>query len=113
MGSLGCNKPEEQAVHTHFLFVHLFPVLRQQLTVLTREACNYLGHAYSTVAAHFLVTVELLGAQFQLPSVYIDSELVPPTLLIHACVPPTLLIHYCVPPTLLIHYCVANGVCVL
>jgi hypothetical protein len=75
VGSLGCEKPEQLAVHTHFLFVRLFPVLRQQFTVLTREACNYLGHAYSTVAAHFLVTVELLGSQFQLPIVYIDSEL--------------------------------------
>ena len=76
MASLGCDKPGEQAVHTHFLFIRLFPVLRQQLTVLTREACNYLGHDYRTVAAHFLVTVELLGSQFQLPSVHIDSELV-------------------------------------
>jgi hypothetical protein len=75
VGSLGCEKPEQLAVHTHFLFVRLFPVLRQQFTVLTREACNYLGHAYSTVAAHFLVTVELLGSQFHLPIVYIDSEL--------------------------------------
>ena len=76
VASLGCDKPEQQAVHTHFLFVRLFPVLRQQFAVLTREACNYLGHSYSTIAAHFLVTVELLVSQFQLPSVYIDSELV-------------------------------------
>ena len=86
VGSLGCEKPEQLAVHTHFLFVRLFPVLRQQFTVLTREACNYLGHAYSTVAAHFLVTVELLGSQFQLPIVYIDSELVCVCVCVCVCV---------------------------
>ena len=76
VASLSSDRPETQAVHTHFLFTRLFPVLRQQFTVLTREACNYLGTAYSAVAAHFLVTVELLCSQLQLPSVYIDSELV-------------------------------------
>ena len=76
MEILGRDKTGTQAVHTHFLFVQLFPVLRQQLTVLTREACNYLGQAYNAIASHFLVTVELLGAQLQLPNVYIDSELV-------------------------------------
>jgi hypothetical protein len=73
--SLGHCNAGAQTVHTHFLFVRLFPVLRQQLTVLTREACSYLGQAYITVASHFLVTVELLGSQFRLPRVYIDSEL--------------------------------------
>ena len=73
MGSLGCDRPEADTIHTHFLFARMFPVLQRQFTVLTREACNYLGHA---IAAHFLVTVELLSSQLQLPSVYIDSELV-------------------------------------
>lgn len=76
MVSLGRDKSGAQAVHTHFLFGRLFPVLRQQFTVLTREACNYLGHAYNAIASHFLVTVELLGSQLQLPNVYVDSELV-------------------------------------
>ena len=84
--SLGRNKAGAQAVHTHFLFARLFPVLRQQFTVLTREACNYLGHAYNAIASHFLVTVELLGAQLTLPSVYIDSELVSGHLNVCVCV---------------------------
>ena len=76
VASIGRAKSGAEVVHTHFLFSRLFPVLRQQCTVLTREACNYLGHAYNAIASHFLVTVELLGSQLQLPSVYVDSELV-------------------------------------
>ena len=76
VANLGCDKSGAHAVHTHFLFVRLFPVLRHQFTVLTREACNYLGHEYNAIASHFLVTVELMGSQLHLPSVYVDSELV-------------------------------------
>jgi hypothetical protein len=84
VASIGRAKSGAEVVHTHFLFSRLFPVLRQQCTVLTREACNYLGHAYNAIASHFLVTVELLGSQLQLPSVYVDSELLVQTRLIDA-----------------------------
>lgn len=73
---LSRQKSFKVAVHTHFLFPHLYAVLRQQLSSLTREACNYLANGYHNMAAHFLVTVELLYSQFQLPKVYLDSELV-------------------------------------
>ena len=76
VASIGRDKSGVQAVHTHFLFGRLLSVLRQQFSVLTREACNYLGRSYNAIASHFLVTVELLSSQLQLPCVYVDSELV-------------------------------------
>lgn len=66
-------------MHTTFIFNRLFTVVRQQVCNLTREACNYLGESYRTIAAHFLVTVELLFSQFELPKVYLDAELVSTT----------------------------------
>ena len=73
---LGRHKSPRTAVHTYFIIHRLFSVIRQQFCSLTREACNYLGENHHTIAAHFLVTVELLLSQFELPRVYIDSEMV-------------------------------------
>ena len=73
---LSRNKSGAVAVHTYYLFGRLFFVLRQQFSMLTREACNYLGETYHSIASHFLVTVELLLSQLELPKIYIDSELV-------------------------------------
>ena len=73
---LGLDKSGARAVHTYYLFRRVLFVLRHQFSLLTREACNYLGDAYHTIASHFLVTVELLSSELQLPMVYVDSELV-------------------------------------
>ena len=76
VASIGRDKTGALAVHTYYLFGRLFLVLRHQFSMLTREACNYLGETYHSVASHFLVTVELLLSQLELPKVYVDSELV-------------------------------------
>ena len=76
VSKLGRLKSGKVGVHTHYLFHRLFLLVRQQFCHLTREACNYLGENYRAIASHFLVTVELLFTQFELPKVYIDAELV-------------------------------------
>lgn len=76
MTKLSQHMSARVAVSTHFLFGRLFGLVRSQFCNLTREACNYLGEDHKTIAAHFLVTTELLRTQFQLPKVYIDAEMV-------------------------------------
>ena len=78
MTNLGRHKTCEVAVHTFFIFGRLFGVLRQQFGNLTREVCNYLGECESkrSVVAHFLITVDMLFTEFELPKIYLDTELV-------------------------------------
>lgn len=73
---LGRTISASTAVNTYFLFGRLFGVLRLQFSSLTREACNYLGEEYKTIASHFLVTTEFLLSQFEIPKVYIDADMV-------------------------------------
>lgn len=76
MVQLGRTISASTAVNTYFLFGRLFGVLRLQFSTLTREACNYLGEDYKTIASHFLVTTEFLLSQFEIPKVYIDADMV-------------------------------------
>ena len=76
--NLGRHKTCEVAVHTFFIFGRLFAVLRQQFCNLTREACNYLGECehMRSIVTHFLSTVDMLSSEFELPKIYLDTELV-------------------------------------
>lgn len=86
MVQLGRTISANTAVNTYFLFGRLFGVLRLQFSSLTREACNYLGEDYKTIASHFLVTTEFLLSQFEIPKVYIDTDMVRGCLNISLCV---------------------------
>lgn len=76
MTTLSQDKSPSTAVHTFFLFDQLVTLLRLQLCGLTKEACNYIGNGFQSIASHFLVTTELLMSEFVLPKVFIDSDMV-------------------------------------
>ena len=74
--TLSCDKSPSTAVNTYFLFDRLLSTLRLQFSNLTREACNYLGNGFNSIASHFLVTTEFLLSEFEIPKIYIDAEMV-------------------------------------
>lgn len=76
MSQLGHHRSSHIAVHTHFIFRRLFAAICKELSSLTQEACRYIGNGYQSFAAHFIVTVEELLSQFELPKVFVDAELV-------------------------------------
>ena len=76
VSALSRDKSPMVAVHSYFLFDRLFSTLRLQFSNLTREACNYIGNGFKSIASHFLVTAEFLMSDFEIPKVFIDSEMV-------------------------------------
>ena len=76
MTKLCRDKSPSTAVHSYFIVNRLLSLLRTQSCNITREACNYLGNGFKSIASHFLVTNEFLLSQFELPKVYIDDEMV-------------------------------------
>ena len=61
-------------INLAFFFVS--QVIRQQTCSLTQEAVSFMSESLWNISTHFLVTIELLSTQLEVPRIYLDTELV-------------------------------------